>query len=78
MPIQVKLIFTIFTVIVGIAICFINPKANNAGPTWLWSLGKNDPIRFLLFKTDGSFRKYTKLGILIFAVIFLALIWFNK
>lgn len=75
MPIQVKLIFTIFIVIVGIAICFINPKANNAGPSWFWRLGKADPFKLSLFKSDGSFRKYTKLAILIWFIIFLTLIW---
>ncbi len=76
MPLQIKLIFSIFVLIVGIAICFISPQANNAGPRWLWRHGKADPLRLLLFKSDGSLRKYTKLGILTWFIIFLVLIWF--
>lgn len=76
MPIQVKLIFTIFGIIVGIAISFINPKLNNAGPDYLWRLGSIDPFRLALFKKDGSFRRYTKLAMLTWIAIFVAIIWF--
>lgn len=70
-----NLIITVFIVLLGIAICFIDPKANNAGPNWFWRGGKNDLFRNLLCRPDGSFRRYTKLGILIWWAVCLAIFW---
>jgi hypothetical protein len=37
----------------------VNPAvANKAGPDWLWSGGRNDFIRGLYFRPNGSFRRY--------------------
>ena len=71
----VKLIFTVCVVLIGTAICFIDPKANNAGPDWFWRLGKRDPVRNMICRPDGTLRKYTKLGILIWFAVFLIIIW---
>ena len=75
METQVKLIFTVAVVVVSIAFCFVNPKANNAGPDWFWPFGKHNSIRNLICRPDGSFRRYTKLGTLLWFAVFLAIIW---
>jgi hypothetical protein len=36
----------------------------NAGPDWLWMGGKNDIIRNLYFRPDGSFRRFGRLALL--------------
>jgi hypothetical protein len=42
-----------------------NPaSANHAGPDWLWMGGKNDIIRSLYFRSNGSFRRYGRIGLL--------------
>ena len=75
MPLQVKLIFTCATVTIAIAVLFIDPKGDNAGPAWLWRGGKGDPVRNTICRTDGSLRKYTRLGILTWFVVFLTALW---
>jgi hypothetical protein len=32
--------------------------ANKAGPDWLWGGGRDDLIRNLYFRPNGSFRRY--------------------
>ena len=32
--------------------------ANKAGPDWLWAGGRDDMVRSLYFRPDGSFRRY--------------------
>jgi len=71
----VKIIFTTFVLVVGVAICFVDPNANNAGPDWFWGLGKNDPVRNLMCRPDGSLRRYTKLGIFVWFGVFLLILW---
>ena len=75
MPVEVKYVFTLFTLLVSIGIYFINPKANIAGPNWFWKVGKKDPFRNMFCKEDGTFRKYTKLGIYLWFGIVLTIIW---
>jgi hypothetical protein len=36
-----------------------------AGPDWSWKLGRKDPIRNMLFREDGSWRRYGRLGIVL-------------
>ncbi|MEX0774088.1 MAG: hypothetical protein WD042_00090 [Phycisphaeraceae bacterium] len=71
----IKLLFTAFAIVVGIAICLIDPKADNAGPGWIWRLGRYDPIRNIICRPDGALRRYTKVGILLWFAVFLAMIW---
>jgi hypothetical protein len=75
MPVGVKLLFSVIVLAVAIGFAFINPRANNAGPNWLWRGGRRDLMRTVLFREDGSFRKHTKLGTMLFFAGFLALIW---
>ena len=46
---------TFFSFLLGI----FNPYVvNKAGPDWMWTGGRNDLIRSLYFKPNGSFRRY--------------------
>jgi hypothetical protein len=46
---------TLFSFLLGI----FNPYVvNKAGPDWLWGGGRDDMIRNLYFKPNGSFRRY--------------------
>jgi hypothetical protein len=75
MPTGVKFIFTVFVGLVVVCVLFVRARTDNAGPSWLWRGGSGDIFRSALFRRDGSFRKYTKLGILIWLSIFVAAIW---
>ena len=46
---------TFFSFVLGIFNPFI---VNKAGPDWLWGGGRDDMIRNLYFKPNGSFRRY--------------------
>jgi hypothetical protein len=67
--------------IVGTFISFLlgifNPYVvNKAGPDWLWGGGRDDLIRNLYFKPNGSFRRYGRIALVV--TIFagtLALYW---
>ena len=42
----------------------IDPRVfNKAGPDWLWMGGRDDVIRNLYFKPNGTFRRYGRLGL---------------
>jgi hypothetical protein len=46
---------TFFSFVLGI----FNPYIiNKAGPDWLWGGGRDDMIRNLYFKPNGSFRRH--------------------
>jgi hypothetical protein len=75
MSVGVKVIFTIVICVLGIALFFVDSKANNAGPNWFWRLGSTDPVRALLFHPDGSFRRFIKAGALIFFGAGLLMLW---
>ena len=56
---------TFFAFLLGI----FNPAVvNKAGPDWLWMGGRDDVIRNLYFKPNGSFKRYGR------AALFLTLI----
>ena len=54
---------------------FTDPTKNHVGKEWLWPCGKYN-LRHLLFKQDGSFKKYTKLALIAFFLYFLIMAWF--
>jgi hypothetical protein len=68
-------------VVVGSFVSFLlgifNPAViNKAGPDWMWAGGRNDFIRNLYFRPNGSFRRYGRIGLL--ATLFggsAALLW---
>lgn len=42
-----------------------NPSiANKAGPDWLWGGGRDDVIRNLYFRSNGSFRRYGRAALI--------------
>lgn len=75
MPTQAKVIFTIVSTVVAGAFLLIDPKADNAGPNWIWRLGKHDPIRTLLCRPNGSLRKSTKPVFIVVWLLWLAVLW---
>ena len=59
-----------FGVIVGTFFSFLlgifNPYVvNKAGPDWLWGGGRDDLIRNLYFKPNGSFRRYGRIALIV-------------
>jgi hypothetical protein len=37
----------------------VDPRVENkAGPDWLWQGGRDDIVRNLFFRSNGSFRRY--------------------
>jgi hypothetical protein len=57
-----NLVGTLVSFIVGIA----DPRtANKAGPDWLWMGGRDDIIRNLYFRPNGSFRSFGLTGLLL-------------
>ena len=42
----------------------IDPRVlNKAGPDWLWLGGRDDAIRNLYFRPNGSFRRYGRVAL---------------
>lgn len=39
--------------------------ANKAGPHWLWAGGRDDVIRNLYFRPNGSFRRYGRPALMV-------------
>jgi hypothetical protein len=53
---------TFFSFLLGI----FNPSVvNKAGPDWLWGGGRDDLIRNLYFRPNGSFRRYGRAALLV-------------
>ena len=63
MPIGTVLFFVVIAAGVGLMAFFFT---RGAGPDWMWRGGRNDPVRNMLFRADGSWRRYGKLGVLLF------------
>ena len=36
---------------------------NKAGPDWMWTGGRNDVLRNLYFRPNGSFRRYGRIAL---------------
>jgi hypothetical protein len=55
----------------------IDPRvANKAGPDWLWMGGRDDLVRNLYFRPNGSYRRYGRIGLLAtFALGTAAIFW---
>jgi len=55
------LVGTFFAFLIGI----FNPRlVNKAGPDWLWGGGRDDIIRNLYFRPNGTFRRYGRAALL--------------
>lgn len=75
MDTQSKIIFTIALAAIAIGVLFVDARADNAGPDWLWRFGKNDPVRNLVCRSDGTLRPYTKAGLLVGFAVVVACLW---
>ncbi|WP_446008110.1 hypothetical protein [Candidatus Electrothrix sp.] len=75
MPIQIKIFFTIATLVVGLLIVIANPNTNNAAPDWIWRFEKNDLFRNWFFDTSGSLKTSMKIVLLFICFTFLFIIW---
>ena len=58
-----------FCMLVGTFCSFVmgifNPQVvNKAGPDWMWGGGREDILRSLYFKPNGSFRRYGRVALL--------------
>jgi hypothetical protein len=55
----------------------VDPRvANKAGPDWLWVGGRDDVVRNLYFRPDGSFRRFGLVALVAtFALGAAALFW---
>ena len=52
---------TFFSCLLGM----FNPRVSNkAGPDWLWAGGRNDLVRSLYFRPNGSFRRFGRLALM--------------
>jgi hypothetical protein len=58
MPLNDKLVLTA-AVLMGVAVFWRFVDRGDGGPTdsFLWKGGPNDPIRLLIMRPDGTFRK---------------------
>src|SRR5688572_26673672 len=59
----------VFGMLVGTFCSFVmgifNPYVvNKAGPDWLWGGGRDDLVRNLYFRHDGTFRRYGRLALI--------------
>jgi hypothetical protein len=53
---------TFFSFLLGI----FNPHVvNKAGPDWLWGGGRDDLIRNLFFRPNGSFRRHGRIALVV-------------
>ena len=53
---------TLFSFLLGI----FNPYVvNKAGPDWLWGGGRDDLIRNLYFRPNGSFRRHGRVALVV-------------
>jgi hypothetical protein len=64
---------TFFSFLLGIFNPFV---ANKAGPDWLWTGGRDDVIRNLYFRPNGTFRRFGRIALIgTLSVGILALYW---
>ena len=53
---------TFFAFLLGI---FDAEVVNKAGPDWLWMGGREDILRNLYFRPNGSFRRFGRVALLV-------------
>ena len=47
-------------------VAILDPRIlNKAGPDWMWMGGRDDVIRNLYFKPNGSFRRYGRPALIV-------------
>lgn len=72
---QLKIGFTVAIALVGVAMLFVDPTKNNAGPDRMWRGGKSDILRKLMCRQDGTLRPAGKPIFLALLAVFVGLIW---
>jgi hypothetical protein len=76
MPVHMKVVFTVFVLVVHSAAVFaLRPGQTHRVGTWMWKLGAADPMRRALFSDNGLPRKYTWLLATLWFGLFLVVIW---
>ena len=51
---------------VSFFITLFDPRVvNKAGPDWLWGRGRDDLIRNLYFRPNGTFRRYGRAALML-------------
>ena len=61
---------TILGVVIVAAIATVAAfLTKGAGADWRWKLGRKDPVRNMLFREDGSWRRYGRLGIVLAIIL---------
>ena len=53
---------TFLSFVIGL---FNSSVANKAGPDWLWGGGRDDVIRNLYFRPNGTFRRYGRAALML-------------
>jgi hypothetical protein len=69
-PLQAGRDFQVLGVFIGTFLSFVaglfNPYVvNKAGPDWMWGGGRDDLIRNLYFRPNGSFRRYGRVALML-------------
>ena len=76
MPIGAKVIFTVAaTLVLPFVLWALRPGQPRQVSSRWFKLGENDPFYYGLFNSDGRPRRYTWLGVLMFNLIFLCIVW---
>ncbi len=75
MPIQVKLIFTVFALLVLVFVLFFKKVDSGSKADWLWRGGKNDSIRKLIGSNSGNTSKATKAALCVAIAGWILFVW---
>ena len=71
-----KAIFTCALVaVIFVVLFFVDRGDRGVGDAHWWRGGHGDPVRRLLMRDDGKFRAATKLGLSLFLLAFVVLLW---
>jgi len=70
-----KIALSLAAVAVACFVMIASSRGDSAGSHSLWRGGKNDAIRNLLFRSDGSLRKHTKASFFLFMAGWLFTLW---
>src|SRR5689334_11824010 len=71
---EMKFGTTLFVIVIaGAVIMGVSMFAKGAGSAWMWRGGKHDPVRRLLFRGDGSWRRFGRSAVITAIVLLLVL-----
>jgi hypothetical protein len=75
MPFGVKLTLSFLSAVVLCLLMLVDPKSDNADPHWLWRGERNDSLRNLVCRPDGSLRTHTKTSLAVVWAAWLLILW---